>query len=308
MSRPDAILIAGPTASGKSAAALAAATMFDGVIINADSMQVYQDLRILTARPSEDDERRAPHVMYGFVDGAQAYSVGLWLEDAAREIGRAREAGRMPIITGGTGLYFRALLEGLSPVPDIPEEIRAFWRAEGERRTAPELHAILAARDPVMAERLRPSDRQRIIRALEVLETSGTSLAVWQQQPGRPVLAPERVARYFIARERAALYQRIDRRFDAMIAAGALEEVRALAARSLSPQLPVMRAVGVQSLLAHLRGASSLEEAVERAKTDSRRYAKRQLTWANRNMIAWKRVILKDSERELCDIFSNIDV
>ena len=184
MPRYRAILIAGPTASGKSAAALACAERLDGVIVNADSMQVYRDLRVLTARPDEADEARARHALYGFLPAHEAYSGGRWLADVDKAIAQAESAGAIPIITGGTGLYFKALLEGLSPVPDIPPRIRSRWRRIARESGGPELHDLLKTRDPVMAERLRPSDPQRIVRALEVLEATGQSLAAWHEKPG----------------------------------------------------------------------------------------------------------------------------
>lgn len=308
MSNHRAILIAGPTASGKSAIALALAEKLGGVVVNADSMQVYSELRILSARPSAGDEARAPHALYGCVPAAQAYSVGRWLEDVSRAIGDAKRLEQVPIITGGTGLYFKALLDGLSPIPDIPPEIRDYWRAEEGARNAQELHKTLGERDPEMARRLRPSDPQRVIRALEVLDATGCSLAEWQNEPGKPVLPAEQALRFFVSPPREALYARIDRRFDSMLERGALEEVRALAEQDLDPGLPVMRALGVKPLMQMLSGNMTRDDAIRRTKTDTRRYAKRQLTWAKRNMIAWKEVLVKDSESIMDKIFAIIDV
>jgi tRNA dimethylallyltransferase len=294
MHTPDpvlrSILIAGPTASGKSGLALALAERLGGTIINADSLQVYRDLRLLTARPSPQDEARAPHALYGHVSGAEAYSAGRYAGEAARAIGDARAAGRVPIVVGGTGLYFKTLLEGLSPIPAADPQVRAFWRAEAARRPSVELHALLAKYDPGMAARLMPTDPQRIVRALEVMESTGRSLADWQRTPGRPVLAEAETARLLALPERADHGALIDARFDAMLAAGALEEVRGLLAQGLSDELPVMRALGVAPLVAHLKGALSLEQAAATAKSDTRKYAKRQLTWSRRNMITWTRV------------------
>jgi len=287
-SKQKAILIAGPTASGKSALALALAERLSGVVINADSMQVYRELRLLTARPTVEYEARAPHALYGFVSGAEAYSAGRYAADAARAIEEARSAGRRPIIVGGTGLYFTALLEGLSPVPQVPPEVRAYWRAQAAVRPAPELHALLARRDPEMAARLMPTDRQRVVRALEVLESTGRSLAAWQRVPGTPVLDESRTIRLLVMQDRAAQGAAIEARFDAMMVAGALDEVRALLALRLSDELPVMRALGVAPLAAHLRGAMPLEDAATAAKAETRQYAKRQATWMRRNMIAWR--------------------
>jgi tRNA dimethylallyltransferase len=284
---PRPILIAGPTASGKSGLALALAERRGGTVINADSMQVYRELSLLTARPGAEDEARAPHVLYGHVSGAEAYSAGRYAADAAAAIAAAQAAGRVPIVVGGTGLYFRALLEGLSPIPAADPGVRAFWRAEAGRRPAPELHALLATRDPETAARLRPTDPQRIVRALEVLDSTGRSLAEWQRQPGRPVLVEAATERLLVLPERASHGARMDARFDAMMAGGALDEVRRLMALGLSSELPIMRALGIPPLAAHLAGALSLDEAVATAKSDTRKYAKRQLTWLRRNMITW---------------------
>ena len=294
---PRPILIAGPTASGKSELALALAQRLGGTVINADSMQVYRELRILTARPTPEDEARVPHALYGFVSGAEGYSAGRYAADAAKAIGEARAAGWVPIVVGGTGLYFKALLEGLSPIPAADPEVRAFWRVEAARRPARELHALLTVRDPEMAGRLMPTDTQRIVRALEILESTGRSLADWQREPGRPVLAEPETVRLLLLPERAGHGALIDARFDAMLAAGVLEEVRALLAQGLSSELPIMRAHGVPALARHLQGALSLEGAVAAAKSHTRQYAKRQLTWLRRNMIAWKAVYPQELER-----------
>jgi tRNA dimethylallyltransferase len=283
-----AILIAGPTASGKSAVALAIAEGLGGTVINADSMQLYRELRILTARPSEAEERLAPHRLYGTVPASEAFSVGRWLEAAQGAIADARGAGRVPILAGGTGLYFKALLEGLAPVPDIPPEVRGHWREQSERLGPEALHRELAARDPGMAAKLRPSDPQRIVRALEVIDATGVSLSEWQGAPASPVLDLDAVMKLVIAPEREPLYAAIDARFDRMIEAGALEEVEALLALGLDDSLPAMRAHGVRELRAYFAGASSLEEAAAKAKTESRRYAKRQMTWARRYMADWE--------------------
>jgi tRNA dimethylallyltransferase len=284
---PRAILIAGPTASGKSAAALALAERLGGTILNADSMQVYRELAVLTARPTLAETARVPHRLYGTVPAAEAYSVGEWLDDAARATEQAEGDGRLPILVGGTGLNFKALLEGLAPVPDIPPEIRNAWRMEAERLGAEGLYRALAARDPVMAARLKPSDPQRIVRALEVIDATGISLAEWQGDQGAPVLPADAVRRLVIAPEREPLYAAIDARFDKMLAEGAIEEARALLALGLDPGLPAMHAHGVRELAAYLKGAFSLEEAVTKAKTETRRYAKRQMTWARRFMQDW---------------------
>jgi len=282
--RRRALLIAGPTASGKSAAALMLARRFDATIVNADSMQVYRDLRVLTARPSEADEAVAPHALFGTVDGAINHSVGLWLADARREAARVFAEGRPLLFVGGTGLYFRALTEGLSDIPEVPAPVRARIRAAAEGRPTPDLHAQLAKDDPETASRLRPSDRQRVLRALEVFAATGQPLAAFQGARGAPFLETGEWAGLFLAPERAALSAAIDARFDAMLRAGALDEAAALAARRLDPALPVMRAHGVRPLIAHLAGRFSLEEAAARAKLETRQYAKRQFTWARHQM------------------------
>lgn len=283
----QAILIAGPTASGKSAFALEQAKKHNGVIINADSMQVYKDLKILTARPSVEDEHKAPHRLYGFASGKQAYSVGQWLDDVRAVIEECEHDKQMPIIVGGTGLYFSALLKGLSPIPDIPDDIRYYWRQKANTQGGPALHAILAEKDEVMADRLRPSDPQRVVRALEVLEATGQSLADWQHVDGTPLLLEDKTQRYVISPERDRLYDRCNSRFDRMLQAGALEEVKTLLKAKLDPGLPLMRALGLRPLITYLQQKLTLEEAIISAQRDTRRYAKRQLTWLRRNMITW---------------------
>jgi tRNA dimethylallyltransferase len=283
-----AILIAGPTASGKSAAALALAERLPGTIINADSMQVYRELRVLTARPAETDMARAPHRLYGMVSAAEAYSVGRWLEQASVALVDAADEGRMPILVGGTGLYFKALTEGLAPTPDVPPEVRDHWRQREEQVGAEGLYRELAVRDPAMAARLRPTDPQRLVRALEVIDATGVSLAEWQGAEAEPGLAPERVLKLVVAPERETVYAAIDARFDMMMTAGALDEVRGLLALGLDQGLPAMRAHGVRELGAYLAGNSSLDQAVAKAKTESRRYAKRQMTWLRRFMTDWQ--------------------
>jgi tRNA dimethylallyltransferase len=287
-SRPKAVLIAGPTASGKSAAASNLAASLRGTVINADSMQVYRELAVLTARPVEADLSRAPHRLYGIVSANEVYSVGRWLEDAARAIGEAEGEGRVPILVGGTGLYFKALIEGLAPVPDLPPEIREYWRDQAEKIGAEGLYRELSARDPAMAARLRPTDPQRIVRALEVIDATSVSLSEWQGERAAPVLAPEAVLKLVIAPEREALYAATDARFDSMIDHGAIEEVRALLGLGLDPGLPAMRAHGVRELAAYLSGRSSRAEAIAKAKTETRRYAKRQMTWLRRFMKDWE--------------------
>ncbi|WP_028137990.1 tRNA (adenosine(37)-N6)-dimethylallyltransferase MiaA [Bradyrhizobium japonicum] len=275
----EAVLIAGPTASGKSALALELALVSGGIVVNADSMQVYRDLRIITARPTQDEEARAPHRLYGHVDAAVNFSAGAWVADAAKVLDEARAQGRLPIFIGGTGLYFKALTAGLSVVPPIPAEVREDVRARLERNGAEALHAELARRDPLAAERLNLRDRTRIARALEVVEATGRSLLDWHREGQPPLLPRDSFRAVFLAPERDALYARIDARFDAMLAAGALEEVERLAARQLDPLLPAMKAHGVPALIRHLRGELSLEQAAAIGRADTRHYAKRQFTW-----------------------------
>jgi tRNA dimethylallyltransferase len=292
-----AILIAGPTGSGKSRLALSLAEELGGTVINADSMQVYRELRILTARPTPEEVARVPHALYGFVSGAEAYSAGRYATDAALAIEAAHGDRRVPIIVGGTGLYFKVLLEGLSPVPPIDIAVRTRWRAEAAARPAPELHAALAARDPRMAARLMPTDPQRIVRALEVLESTGRSLADWQSESGKPVLGEANTARLLVLPDRATHARTIEARFDAMLAAGALDEVEELVRLDFSGELPVMRALGVAPLGAYLAGRMSLEDAAEVAKAETRQYAKRQVTWLRRKMISWKHIEAQQMER-----------
>jgi tRNA dimethylallyltransferase len=287
VSRPHTILIAGPTASGKSALALTLAERLGGVIINADSMQVYRDLRIITARPTAEDEARVPHRLYGHVDAAENYSVGRWCQDARAALAEAERAGRVPILVGGTGLYFKALTQGLSAVPPTPPEIRAAVRARCDAEGAVSLHSELFRRDPAMAAKLKPGDRMRIARALEVLEATGRSLADWHRDGMPAILDPDAALKIFLVPERAELYRRIDARFDAMLAAGALDEVRALVARNLDPMLPAMKAHGVPWLRRHLAGEIGLAEAAVGGKLDTRRYTKRQLTWFRHQMPGW---------------------
>jgi tRNA dimethylallyltransferase len=274
-----AVLIAGPTASGKSALALELAQRTGGVIINTDSMQVYRDLRIITARPTMEEEARVPHRLYGHVDAAVNFSAGAWVADAAKMLAEARAQKRLPIFVGGSGLYFKALTRGLSAVPPIPPEVRERVRARLERDGVEALHAELAQRDPLSAERLKPRDRTRIARALEVVEATGRPLPDWHREGLPPLLPPGEFSALFLSPQRDVLYARIDARFGAMLAAGALDEVAALAARRLDPLLPAMKAHGVPVLIRHLRGETTLEEAAEIGRADTRHYAKRQFTW-----------------------------
>jgi tRNA dimethylallyltransferase len=273
------VLIAGPTASGKSALALDLAEATGGVIINTDSMQVYRDLRIITARPTLEEEARVPHRLYGHVDAAVNFSAGSWVADAAMVLADLRAQNRRPIFTGGSGLYFKALTRGLSAVPPIAAEIRESVRARLERDGVEALHAALAQRDPASAERLKPRDRTRIARALEVVEATGRSLTDWHRDGLPPLLPPGEFSALFLEPDRDELYARIDARYDAMLAAGAMEEVERLAARRLDPLLPAMKAHGVPALLRHLKGEITRDEAAAIGRADTRHYAKRQFTW-----------------------------
>lgn len=301
------ILIAGPTASGKSALALRIAEETGGVIVNADSMQVYRELPILSARPSAADEARAPHRLYGHVPASEAYSVGRFVREAQGVLAEILGEGRRPVFVGGTGLYFKALLEGLSPIPAIPPAIREHWRAEADRKGAAKLHRKLLELDPVTASRLQPSDPQRIVRALEVLDATGRPLWEWQNEPGVPVVKAEDTVRLVVMPEREALTARSDRRFDEMMRRGALEEARGISKLGLDPALPSMRALGLRPLLAHLAGDLDREEAVAEAKAETRRYIKRQATWINGNMKSWNRLPAQQMESIGGDIVAFID-
>lgn len=290
-----AFLIAGPTASGKSALALTLADRCGGTVINADSMAVYRDLRILTGRPTVDEEAHAPHRLYGHVDAAEAYSVGHWLVDVAGEIAAARRAGRLPIVVGGTGLYFKALTRGLSDIPSVSGTTRARVRAEADGVAADRLHARLAACDPLTAARLKPSDPQRIVRALEVFTETGRPLASYQDDRRPPTIAEGGYTGVVIAPDRQTLRQAIDARFDGMMQEGALDEVAALAARRLDPALPAMRALGVPPLLDVLGGNTPLADAVARAKAQTRAYAKRQVTFARHQLPDFAWISLEDA-------------
>jgi tRNA dimethylallyltransferase len=288
-----ALLLMGPTASGKSALGLALAERLGGEIVNADSMQVYRDFRILTARPTDAEEARAPHHLYGYADAGELYSTGRWLTDALTAIGAIASRGRTPIVVGGTGLYFKALTEGLADIPAADPEVRAALRTRAEREGVTALHTELAARDPITAARLERNDAPRILRALEVLETTGESITTLQAQT-KPALRRDQWAGIALIPDREALYPVINSRYDAMLEAGALAEVRAFAARNLDPTLPAMKAHGAPALMAHIEGDVPLSVAAEIGKRDTRRYAKRQFTWIANQMPDWPRVTTPD--------------
>ena len=287
----DAILITGPTASGKSALAVRLAGEHGGVVINADSMQVYDTLNILTARPQPADMAGIEHRLYGHVPAGAAYSTGDWLREATTVVAELREREKLPVFVGGTGLYFRALTGGLSDMPAIPEEVRERMRGRLADEGAEALHRELTRRDPETAARLMPGDGQRIVRALEVLEATGRSIGFFQSATGPAVIAPERAQKIVVLPDRAALAARIDRRFGQMLETGAVEEVKALLALNLSPAMPVMKAIGVPQIAAMLAGEMSAAEVIERGAVATRQYAKRQMTWFRNQLDEnWSRV------------------
>ena len=285
-SKPPLALIAGPTASGKSALALALAEKVGGVIINADSAQLYRDLRIVTARPAPAEEIRAPHRLYGYRDGTIACSAAEWAQDATREIGAAHASGRLPILVGGTGLYIRTLLDGIAPVPEIDPAVREAVRA----MPVTEAFAALTQEDEAAAARLRPSDTTRVARALEVVRSTGRPLAAWQREKRGGIGESVALRPLLLMPPREWLYARCDRRFEEMLSSEGIEEVRSLLARRLDSALPVMRAIGVREIAGFLSGAMSHEEALEAGRTGTRQYAKRQYTWfANQPPADWPR-------------------
>lgn len=291
MTTRQAILIAGPTASGKSALAVRMAKEAGGLIVNTDSMQVYGVLNLLTARPGTDDLRIVPHHLYGHVPPSIAYSTGRWLTDVEALLGRAEVVDKPLIFVGGTGLYFRALLGGLSAMPDVPAGVREHWRQRHAEQGAAHLHAILSEKDPPAAATLRPSDGQRIVRALEVIDASGRSIIDWQRETGTPLVDPARTRKLVIEPDRTWLADRIALRFRTMMTAGAIEEVAELLALDLPADLPAMRAIGVREISEVIAGRSSIDEAAARAIIATRQYAKRQMTWF-RNQLGedWERL------------------
>jgi tRNA dimethylallyltransferase len=261
-----------------------------GVVVNADSMQVYDTLRVLTARPSDDDMQGVPHHLYGHVLAGQAYSTGLWLRDISQLLTKVRDEGRMPVIVGGTGLYFKALTGGLSDMPEVPAAIRAKLRARLIEEGGEALHRELGASDPGMADILNPQDGQRIVRALEVLEATGRSIATYQGQSGPVIVDADRARKIVVLSDRAVLHDRINSRFETMLDSGAEEEVRALLALGLSPEMPVMKAIGVAQIAAMIEGSVSRAEVIETAAAATRQYAKRQMTWFRNQMDeSWER-------------------
>jgi tRNA dimethylallyltransferase len=309
MVHPDTrpvLIVAGPTATGKSALAMAVAEAFDGVVINADSMQVYREMRILTARPDAAAEARVPHRLYGILPVTEACSAARWRDMATTEIAAAHAAGRLPIVCGGTGLYLRALTDGLSPMPDIPEEVRLAVRRRVRRDGAATQHAVLQGVDPAAAAAIPPGDSQRISRALEVFEATGRPLSEWQALPLDGPPQGLRFASVLLLPPRDRLYAACDARLLAMVADGALAEVTALRERGVDPSLPAMKALGVPALLRHLAGEISLDDAVAAAQQATRRFAKRQTTWFQNQKITKNTVTTQFSENIFPEIFSFI--
>jgi len=276
---PDAILIAGPTASGKSVFAIEQAEKYNGTIINADSMQVYPILRIITARPDDVDLAKVPHLLYGHASLEKSYSVAQWVRDAKLALDEVLMAGRTPIFVGGTGLYFKALLEGLAEIPEIPGEIRQFWRDKSGEVDVTSLYATLQEKDPLAANALKPNDRQRILRALEVKQATGRSIVEYQAQNQPPILKMGNIKKYLVLPDRAVLHRRIENRFDQMLDNGALDEVKALGKMEVFSDHPVLKAIGVPQLTNYLQKIVTLDEARIRCKAATRQYAKRQSTW-----------------------------
>lgn len=286
-----AILITGPTASGKSALAVRLAASHGGVVVNADSMQVYDTLNVLTARPQPGDMAGIEHRLYGHVPAARAWSTGDWLREASALVAALRRESRLPVFVGGTGLYFRALTGGLSEMPPVPPGIRETLRARLAAEGPEALHRELALGDPSSAERLPPQDGQRIVRALEVLAATGRPISAFQADGGAAVIDPAVAEKIVVLPDRAVLAGRIGRRFAAMLEGGAAEEVEALLALGLPAQMPAMKAIGVPQIAAMLAGEMTRAEAIERGSAATRQYAKRQMTWF-RNQLdgSWRRI------------------
>ncbi len=295
MLMPPVLLIHGPTASGKSALALRAARALGGEIVNADALQLYADLRALSARPTEAEMAAVPHHLFGVADGADGWSVGRWARAAAPLLDEIRGRGRVPVVVGGTGLYFKALTDGLADIPPTPAAVRTGVGKTFDDLGEARFRDLLASFDPVAETRIAPGDRQRLSRAMEVLEATGKPLTAWQAETS-PALPAGAWRAMVIEPDREQLYARCDARFEAMLADGALEEVEALIARDLHPDLPVMKAVGVRELAACLRGESPLSEAADLARRETRRYAKRQLTWLRNQTPDWPRITQTDPE------------
>ena len=300
------LVVAGPTCSGKSALALELAVQLGGTVINADSMQVYRELRILTARPSAADEACAPHRLYGVMPAAETCSAARWREMAVIAIGEARRAGQMPIVCGGTGLYLKALIEGMSPLPDIPSDARESVRARYAAAETREIHEALREADALAARRLSATDRQRLLRALEVVEATGRSIVDWQAEPPSGPPPGAEFCTILLMPPRNALYAACDARFRRMVAEGALDEVGHIHSLGLDPALPAMKALGVSELIRHLEGDIDLNHAVAAAQQATRNYVKRQMTWFNRQIVTDFRINEQFSEKFRDEIFSFI--
>jgi tRNA dimethylallyltransferase len=303
---PPVIVVGGPTASGKSALALALAEEFGGVVINADAMQVYRDLPILTARPGDRDLARAPHRLFGALDADDPCSAGRWREMALEAIAAARSDGNRPIVVGGTGFYLKALCDGIDDIPAVPAPVRAALEARYDAEGGEAFKAGLARDDPRIAERLPPGDRQRLVRAAAVLEATGTPLSVWHARRADPPDEDLRTHAFLLMPPRDALYAACDARFAAMVAMGAVDEARAFLARGLDPDLPLMKAVGLREIGRHIAGETSLDEAIEEGSRATRRYAKRQYTWFRHQMPDATIQNTQHSERLLIEIFKKI--
>ena len=301
----DYIMVAGPTASGKSALAIDLANALDGVVINADSMQIYSDLKIVTACPDADELAQAPHRLYNSLDGAEACSVGRWIGLVRDEVASARAKGKIPILCGGTALYLNAAQHGISEIPEIPEALHSAVVAEHKEKGGAAMLEELAQYDPVIAQRLTAGDSQRITRAIEVYRQTGRPLSAWQNDPQKGQLSGKSF-NFFIAPDRQTLYERIDKRFAQMWEAGALAEVEALVARNLDPTLPIMKAVGVPQIADYLAGNASKQDAIEEAQKQSRRYAKRQFTFFRNNFITNYLIEETYSKRKNLEFFSKI--
>lgn len=305
-SQQPVLIVAGPTASGKSALALDVAMEFDGVVINADSMQVYAELRVLTARPSPADEARAPHRLYGVLPVTKVSSAAHWRELAIAAIREAGRDAQLPVVCGGTGLYLRALMQGLSPIPEISETVRRDVRGRLEREGPQAQFDRLRTVDPETAGRLEPGDRQRVARALEVMEATGTPLSVWQSVPPEGPPSDLLFKTILLAPPRDVLYAACEDRLLSMVREGALEEVETLRQDGVDPALPAMRALGVPAFLRHQAGELGLEEAIDEAQQATRRYAKRQTTWFSHQIISDLCIEAQYSEKFRSKIFSFI--
>ena len=288
-------VVTGATASGKSAFAMSLAEKIGGVIINADSMQIYAELQIITARPTKTDENTVPHKLYGTISGAENFNVAKWISLAKMEIEDAWKIGKTPILVGGTGMYIKSLKDGLSPIPDITAEVKNKVRAKFNQLGNQEFHDYLQSIDAPMAEKLSVGDSQRMQRAAEVTLQTGRSLEAWQKEETKSIFPDAEFHMIAVNMEREKLYERINHRFDAMIKQGAIDEIKRLKELNISSDMPIMKSCGVPEVMAYLSGDIALEQAVEKAKQSSRNYAKRQITWLNNQ---WNDLLLYDAEKQ----------